>query len=208
MRIGFDFDNTIVCYDEAIAVLAEQMFELPPQVPRTKLGLRGHLRSSGREPEWTAFQGALYGPGMVHAKPYEGAVETMQALVKQGHQLTIVSHRSCKPYAGPPFDLHTAARGWVAQRLQTAGLFLDIAEHPEYRSTVNFLETRKAKVAMIAELCCQVFVDDLPEVLDDPGFPKATVGVHFTPSGEGDCLPNHHRISAWRQLPQFLARFS
>jgi len=81
MRIGLDLDNTIVCYCQAIALLAEEMFELPGEVPRSKLGLRDHLRAAGREPEWTAFQGELYGPGMRYAQPFEGAIATMQQLV-------------------------------------------------------------------------------------------------------------------------------
>ena len=81
IKLGLDFDNTIVCYDAAIEVLAEEMFDLPPEVPRTKLGLRNYLRAEGREPEWTVFQGELYGPGMRHAQPFEGAIETMLQLV-------------------------------------------------------------------------------------------------------------------------------
>lgn len=208
MRIGLDFDNTIVCYDAAIAVLAEKLLDLSAEVPRTKLGMRDHLRATGREPEWTAFQGDLYGPGIVHAQPFEGAIDTMLQLVEQEHELIIVSHRSRKPYAGEPHDLHAAARTWVAERLQSAGLFLDEAENPESNSPVNFLETREAKVAMIAELGCQVFVDDLPEVLEAPGFPEATVGILFTPCGNVPDMADHHRISAWHQLPQFLAELA
>lgn len=206
LRIGLDFDNTIVCYNQAIAVLAEEMFALPTQLPRTKLALRDHLRAAGREAEWTAFQGALYGPGMAHAQPFEGAIDTMQQLVVAGHDLVIVSHRSRRPYAGPAHDLHAAATEWVAQRLQTAGLFLAQEPDPAGSSAVNFLETREAKVARIAELGCQVFVDDLPEVLDAPGFPEATVGVLFAPGTQGSSEPGHHRISAWQQLPALLSQ--
>lgn len=199
LKIGFDFDNTIVCYDGAIALLAEQLFDLPPEVPRTKLGVRDHLRAAGREPEWTAFQGELYGPGMRHAQPFKGAIETMQAFVQQGHQLMIVSHRSRRPYAGPPHDLHVAARSWVEERLQSAGLFA------EDNGSVNFLETRPEKVARIAELGCQVFLDDLPEVLTAPGFPAEATGILFDPSGGSSAPEGHRRISAWPELSEVLA---
>ena len=206
LRIGLDFDNTIVCYDQAIAVLAEEMLALPPQLPRTKLALRDHLRAAGREAEWTAFQGALYGPGMVHAQPFEEAIETMQQLVVAGHDLVIVSHRSRRPYAGPAHDLHAAAREWLAQRLQPAGLFLGQEPDPAGSSAVNFLETRDAKVARIAELGCQVFVDDLPEVLAAPDFPASSTGILFDPSGSTSAPQGQHRISAWKQLPDLLAQ--
>ena len=202
IKLGFDFDNTIVCYDAAIAVLAEELFELPPEVPRTKLGLRNYLRAEGREPDWTAFQGELYGPGMRHAQPFEGAIETMLQLVAAGHELVIVSHRSRLPYAGEPHDLHAAARGWVAEWLQNTGLFA------ENIGSVNFLETRDGKLTRIADLDCRLFLDDLPEVLNDPGFPASTEGVIFAPSGEVGLQENRLLITAWDQLPDLVGALS
>ena len=203
MKIGLDFDNTIVCYNEAIAILAGELFELPPELPRTKLGVRDFLRGAGREPEWTAFQGELYGPGMNHAEPFEGAIATMQQLVADGHELVIVSHRSRRPYAGEPHDLHLAARNWVADRLQRVGLFGSIGD----KSAVHFLETRDQKVEMVAELSCGAFIDDLPEVLEAADFPSDTYTILFNPSQEGE-LPKHGNndlISAWCQLPQLIS---
>ena len=201
--IGLDFDNTIVCYDQAIALLAEELFELPAEVPRTKLGLRNYLRAAAREPEWTAFQGELYGPGMRYAEPFDGAIDTMQQLLAEGHDLVIISHRSRRPYAGEPHDLHAAARGWVADRLQSVGLFGSMGD----KSAANFLETRDEKVEMITHLGCEAFLDDLPEVLSAPGFPAAAAGILFDPSREGQ-LPtksNNDVISAWCQLPQLIS---
>lgn len=202
MRIGLDFDNTIVCYDQAISLLAEELFELPPELPRTKLALRDFLRTAGREPEWTAFQGELYGPGMRHAQPFENAIETMLHLVTAGHELVIVSHRSRLPYAGEPHDLHAAARGWVAERLQCSGLF------NEGNGSVNFLESRQEKVARIAELGCQAFLDDLPEVLADANLPASAVGILFDPTGEIEKQTYLLRITEWLQLPKLLAQIS
>ena len=199
IKLGLDFDNTIVCYDAAIEVLAEEMFDLPPEIPRTKLGLRDHLRGAGREPEWTAFQGELYGPGMRYAQPFEGAIETMLHLVSSGHELVIVSHRSRRPYAGEPHDLHAAARGWVAERLQSTGLFA------EDNGSLNFLVTRQEKVARISELGCQAFLDDLPEVLGAPEFPASAAGILFDPSVVSPAHDGHRRISAWPELFEVLA---
>jgi hypothetical protein len=197
MRIGLDFDNTIVCYDQAIEILAEQTFRLPVELPRTKLALRGFLRQEGREPEWTAFQGALYGPGMQHAQPFSQAIETMLALQEQGHELVIVSHRSLRPYAGPAYDLHAAARGWVRDRLESQGLFKD--------GHVYFYETREAKIAAIGSLGCDVFLDDLPEVLGDAMFPSRTQGVLFDPDGASDG-GRGPRTRRWQELERFLSK--
>jgi len=194
IKLGLDFDNTIVCYDDAIALLAEELFDLPPEVPRTKLGLRDYLRGADREPEWTAFQGELYGPGMRYAQPFEGAVETMMQLVTAGHELVIVSHRSRRPYYGEQHDLHGAARCWVADRLQSARLFC------EDNDSVNFLETRHEKLVRIAELGCKAFLDDLPEVLGAPYFPATTTGILFDPSGTTRKTEGKRCITAWSEL--------
>jgi len=202
MIIGLDFDNTIVCYDQAIVKLSQSIPGLPPSISRTKLGLRDHLRATGREAEWTAFQGTLYGPGMEHAEPFEGALETMLQLVGDGHRLVIISHRSRHPYAGPSYDLHAAARIWVAQRLQNLGLFSSTLDHI---NAVNFLETREGKIAKIGEMKCNVFVDDLPEVLNDGHFPPRTMPVLFDPAGEHVVKGNTYPLIDWRQLPKILA---
>lgn len=203
MRIGLDFDNTIVCYDQAIALLAEELFKLPPDVPRTKLGLRDYLRVAGREPEWTAFQGELYGPGMRYAQPFEGAIATMQLLVAEGHELFIISHRSRRPYAGLPHDLHAAARVWVAYHLQSAGLFGGLGNE----ACVLFLETRDQKVEMISHRCCEAFLDDLPEVLSAPDFPAAAKAILFDPGAAATAVDQSNTavITAWAQLPLQLA---
>lgn len=203
MRIGLDFDNTIVCYNEAIAVLAKELFELPPGIPRTKLSVRDFLRAAGREPEWTAFQGELYGPGMHLAEPFEGAIATMKKLVAGGHELVIISHRSRRPYAGETHDLHLAARNWVADRLQSFGLFGSIGE----KSAVHFLETRDQKVAMIGDLGCAAFLDDLPEVLAARCFPIDTYPILFDPSRKAHFTEHGTNaiISDWCQLPQLIS---
>ena len=202
MIIGLDFDNTIVCYDQAIVKLSQSIPDLPSSISRTKLGLRDHLRATGREAEWTAFQGTLYGPGMEHAEPFDGALETMLKVVADGHRLVIISHRSRHPYAGPPHDLHAAARAWVAQRLQSLGLFSCTVDDAP---TVNFLETREEKITMIGKLACDVFVDDLPEVLNDTHFPSKTKPVLFDPAREHIAKPNSHQLNDWHHLPRILA---
>ena len=197
MRIGLDFDNTIACYDSAIARLAENMFDLPSHLPRTKLGVRDYLRGQGRESDWTIFQGELYGPGMQYAEVYQGALETMLLLSAEGHELFIISHRSKTPYAGPSYDLHEAARCWVKQRLQSHGLFS--------KDQVYFLESKNEKVRMIGMLGCELFLDDLPEVLEDADFPLSTRGILFAPDSRKKPSSTHFTTSGqWTSLPPLL----
>ena len=196
MLIGLDFDNTIVCYDKAIAQLAETLPDLPADLPRTKLTLRDFLRRSNREPEWTAFQGAIYGPGMTCAEPFPQALEVMKTLRGMGHSLCIVSHRSLRPYAGPAYDLHAAARGWVQERLSFIGLVQN--------ESVFFHETREQKIAAVSTLGCEVFLDDLPEVLGDKHFPRACRAILFDPE-KSHMQSEHTRIAHWSELPALIS---
>jgi hypothetical protein len=150
-----------------------------------------------REVEWTAFQGELYGPGMRYAQAYEGAIETMLELSALSHELFIVSHRSKKPYAGPPHDLHAAARAWLKETVQTQGLFTN--------DQVFFLESRDEKVQMIKELDCNIFLDDLPEVLEAIEFPMTTRGILFAPDGSNEKIfTKYTTISRWTSLPALI----
>ena len=202
MRIGLDFDNTIVCYDKAIEILADEIFDLPEELPRTKLGLRDFLRANGRESDWTSFQGELYGPGMQYARLFRGVVDTMQKLVSEGNELVIISHRSRWPYAGHPHDLHAAARAWVADNLQVSGLFGPKGNE----DFVYFLETKHQKLAMITHLDCDAFVDDLPDVLHAPEFPAKAQRILFDPGDKCKAFEEGglSRINCWLQLPMKL----
>jgi hypothetical protein len=196
MRIGLDFDNTIVCYDQAINRLAEETFDLPAGLPRNKTALRDYLRAEGREAEWTLFQGALYGPGMRYAEPFEGALAAIVALQASGHILFIISHRTLYPYAGPKHNLHEAAQGWVAQRLHSRGLL--------ERSAVHFFEAREQKIAAIGRLGCDIFLDDLHEVLADPLFPPSTEKLWFNPHGGTAAPEGLVPVRTWRELVSYV----
>lgn len=195
MLIGLDFDNTIVCYGKAIEKLAGELLDLPSGVPLEKLSLRDFLIRANRESEWTSFQGALYGPGMAFATPFENALETTKELKALGHKLHIVSHRSCRPYAGPAYDLHSAARAWVDKWLICNGLI----DH----DSVVFCETRERKIEYIKMLQCNAFLDDLPEVIEDASFPEDCKAILFDPFGCHRDLA-HCRIEEWTELPGLL----
>jgi hypothetical protein len=192
MLIGLDFDNTIVNYSDAIVRLAKERFELPKDLPVNKVNLRDFLKLEGREGEWTEFQGELYGPGMRYAEPYPGALETMRDLKACGHRLVIISHRTKFPYAGRPYDLHASAMEWVTARLSSQDLLS--------KDAVYFLETREDKIGMIASLNCEVFVDDLPEVLSDPKFPNLTKGILFDPDDVNSDFQANCKIRSWKEL--------
>ena len=53
MRIGIDFDNTIVSYDALFHKVAREAGLVPESVAATKVAVRDYLREIGREDDWT-----------------------------------------------------------------------------------------------------------------------------------------------------------
>lgn len=179
MRIGVDLDNTLACYDRVFLTAALEQGLIPADagVAEDKVSVRDWLRARDRDPDFTALQGYIYGPGMRHVALYPGAAEALAALKAAGAELWIVSHRTAQPFAGPPYDLHAEARRFLAGQ----GLMGEACAFPD---ACVFLETTKeAKVARAAALGCEVFIDDLPEILAMDGFPPGVRKILFDPAG-------------------------
>jgi len=204
MKIGIDFDNTIVRYDRAIAKISERLDDIPKDMKRNKKELRDFLRQSGREQEWTEFQGMLYGPGMEYAEPYSHAVSVMHELEANGHDIMILSHRSRAPYAGPRFDLRKWARDWIVKELGDLKAF----GQDQMNGNALFFESKSEKITAIAEYGCRVFIDDLTSVLNDESFPRDCFRVLFAPNGNRETSSAIRSICCWPELLEVVDEIS
>lgn len=174
VRIGIDLDNTIVCYDEVFGALARCRGIIGSDNRSGRIALRDELRAGGREDVWTELQGEAYGDRMDAAPPFAGAREFVEECARHDVAVFVVSHRTRQPYRGPASDLHAAARHWLVEQ----GFVGSAALTPDR----VFLElTRDDKMRRIRTLRCTHFVDDLPELLTDPAFPKMTIPILFDP---------------------------
>lgn len=195
MIIGVDFDNTIVCYDGIFHRVALERGLIPADLPQDKTTVRNHLRQIGREPDWTEMQGYVYGPRLIDAQPYPGVLDFFRTAVKQGAELRIISHKTKHPLLGEQHDLHAAAWGW----LEANGFF-----DPNcigIRRDQVFLElTKDSKHQRIGTAGCTHFIDDLPEFLLDPGFPKGVERIHFDPCAAADAGKGLRSAQSWQQL--------
>ncbi len=194
MRIGFDFDNTIVSYDSLFHKVAVEQSLIPADVPQSKLAVRDYLRKAGNEDAWTEMQGYVYGARMGDAAAYPGAIEFMKLARNHGISMTIVSHKTRHPFMGPKYDLHEAARGWVENFLVENGD--DLIEPAQ----IFFELTKEAKIARIAGSECDYFIDDLPEILRMPGFPEKTGRILFDPENSHDADEMGAKFESWQQI--------
>ena len=198
MRIGIDFDNTIACYDGVFHRVAVERKLIPPDIPTDKTSVRDHLRRRGRDADFTELQGYVYGTRMDLVSLYPGLVSVLRTAAAAGHQLFIVSHKTKAPFAGAAYDLHKAARDFlVAQQLVDEDVGLVRA------SNVFFEPTKNEKVARIAGLRCDIFIDDLPEFLAMEGFPDNLRRILFDPDahyGSGVSGEPYERYESWQRI--------
>jgi len=198
VRIGLDFDNTIVSYDGLFHQVARERGLIPEGLPETKLAVRDHLRAIGQEPVWTEMQGYVYGARMLEARAFVGVTAFLSWAQRQGIEVAIVSHKTRHPFIGPPYDLHAIAREWVRLHLSEGGRPLILEER------VFFELTKEEKLARIAAGGFDLFLDDLPEILTAPAFPAATLPVLFDPARSTPAPPGTARVCDWAGLREMV----
>jgi hypothetical protein len=193
MHIGIDFDNTIVSYDSLFHRVAREQGLIPADLAPNKVAVRDHLRQTGREETWIAMQGEVYGSRMDEAEIYSGFLEFLDWARRAGHGVSIVSHKTRYPFAGPRYDLHQAARHWVGKNL-LGGDEPRIAE-----SAIYFELTKQEKLQRIGAIGCEVFIDDLPEILLADALPADLRRVLFDPDGNHSPLQDGQlaAVSSW-----------
>ena len=199
MIVGIDFDNTIVCYDGLFYEAAVEREMIPVDTLPTKAAVRDFLRTAGREEAWTELQGLVYGHEIRRAKPFDGVAAFLTRCRDEHVTVNVISHRARRPFAGPAIDMHQAARDWlVAQHW-----FTDTAGGLDHER-VFFEETKADKLARITATGCDVFIDDLPELLDAPEFPSGIERVLFDPHATGPSEPSFKRAGSWQELTDLL----
>lgn len=200
MRIGLDFDNTIVSYDSLFHTVAQEQGVIPPELPANKLAIRDYLREIDKEAIWTEMQGTVYGARMLEAQAFPGVHSFIRRATEAGHSLAIISHKTQYNFLGPRYDLHSAARAWIDRFLCEDGHPL-IAEEQIY-----FELTKDKKIARIESFGCEAFVDDLPEILLAAQFPPTATRYLFDPQAhhQNKNLPGLEPISSWQALEKCL----
>jgi len=202
MRIGIDFDNTIVSYDALFHKVASELDCIDKETPQTKLAVRDHLRKIGRESLWTEIQGIVYGSRMSQAVLYPGVTDFFNWANLNKHNVFIISHKTRFPYLGKKEDLHYFANLWISENLRVEEtLLID-------KSSIFFELTKEDKIRRIKTMKCDYFIDDLPEVLMSVNFPTRTKRILFDPINgcEEQISPsNFLSVQTWQELKNYLS---
>lgn len=176
-RIGIDFDNTLIDYDEVFRTRARARGYVGPGFHGGKDAVREAIRGlPAGEEQWRRLQGEVYGRGILGAVMFEGAEAFLRRARAEGHAILIVSHKTEYGHFDPArVNLREAALAWMGQKG-----FFNIDGFGMTAADVHFAASRAEKLEQIARLGCTHFIDDLPEVLDDPAFPAGVVKILFT----------------------------
>jgi hypothetical protein len=198
MHIGIDFDNTIVSYDGLFHRVCREKGLIPAHLPVSKSEVRNYLRRAGREDDWTALQGYVYGARMSEAEPFPGVRDFIRHCTQAGVPVSIISHKTVRPYLGESYDLHQAALDW----LQLQGFF-DPAQLGLARDQVHFELTKTDKLERIKARGCSHFIDDLPEFLHEADFPVEARRLLFDPHDHYAEEQEFPRFRSWDEVRAF-----
>lgn len=196
MIIGLDFDNCIVDYQYAIEKLikGDKFFCENKPISLNKEHLKKIIIKNYNKERWTLIQGKLYGKYIKYAKPYPYVLETIKKLLKN-NVVYIVSHKTKTPFIGKKYDLHDAASKWINSNLVDENLKPIIDN-----KFVYFNETIEEKVEIISKLKCDIFLDDLIDVLQHETFPKKIKKVLFNPNEIDVYFKEIETINSWKEF--------
>jgi hypothetical protein len=174
-RIGIDFDNTIITYDDVFTVAAKAKGLIAADFSGSKQGVRDAIRLlPDGELAWQRLQGQVYGKGITGAKMVTGVAAFLRRAKAEDCAVVVVSHKTEYGHFDPDrVNLRTAALDWMAEQ----GLF--DRDYGVARENVYFESTRAEKLKRIAALSLTHFIDDLEEVLTDSAFPSDVARILF-----------------------------
>ena len=195
LRIGIDFDNTIINYDDVFCATAKRGSLIRSAFSGGKQAVRDAIRLlPDGELAWQRLQGQVYGKGIAEAKMVAGVEPFLRRCRLEGCAVVVVSHKTEYGHYDPDrVNLRKAALDWMAAQ----GLF--DRDQGVKLENVYFESTRAEKLARIAALGLTHFIDDLEEVLTDPGFPPDVKRILFADDGQSPAA-SYISCSTWREI--------
>jgi len=192
VKIGIDFDNTIINYHHVFHSLACEFSYISVDTPKDKEQVKQAIIAHyGNDLHWQELQSIAYGKAIFQAEAFDGVLVALESLKKQGHELFIVSHKSVASHYDPTVHLREYALDWLTKSLI-------VNETLIHDTSLFFLDNLEDKISTITNLDLDIFIDDLDLVILHPNFPKKTIAIGF---GENK-LSTAERCHDWQQCLQ------
>jgi hypothetical protein len=172
LRIGIDFDNTIITYDDVFRAAAAASGLIAPGFSGNKQAVRDAIRLlPDGELAWQRLQGQLYGKGIGGAAVVAGVATFLRRCRAEDSAVVVVSHKTEYGHFDPDrVNLRKAALDWMARQGLLGG------DHG----------------IALADIY-------LEEVLSDPDFPPDVERILFA-DGAQPTSPTYISCSTWRDI--------
>ena len=196
LKVGIDFDNTIISYDELFYEVAVSSKLANPSVRPFKNDIRAYVRSlDNGEIAWQKLQLEVYGR-YIDKAPVSPMFEEFLDYCKDANvEVFVVSHKTqfAAQDDNREYDLIAHAKEWLLKNkiVSDAG--------PIKKENIFFEPTRSKKIGRIADIGCDIFIDDLYEVLQDDSFPVASAPWLFDPNKIFHEDAGLTRIISWQE---------
>lgn len=200
-KIGIDFDNTLINYEHIFYDVAVQNALIQTSQFLSKKEVRDHIRRSPNgEILWQKLQADVYGRYINDAQTFAGVIEFLTEGVRRNTKFYIVSHKT--PYAiqdiEHKFPLIELAKNWLTQHKIVSN------NGPVFPESVFFENTLQKKLNRIDELNCDVFIDDLEEVLIDPLFPNNAQPILFGSALSSKVYSKFEEFESWFDIARYV----
>jgi hypothetical protein len=199
-RIGIDFDNTLVCYDEVFAQTAKAEKLIPQDFRGGKASVRDFIRRFyGGDEEWQRLQGRVYGDQMDGAALFPGAARFLSRCSRRADtNVFIVSHKTeFGHFDASGINLREVARAWMVKHGFFEKSCFNLSGDALY-----FEPTRDDKIKRIAELGCTHFIDDLEEVLEHSLFPAGVRRILFLNGRSRSPAVSDEVCADWQEIEE------
>lgn len=184
--VGLDLDNTLIDYTQAYSKIAE-IFGLTIE-NFNKDSIKQHLTDNKKnDVEWQRFQSILYTQGLDYAKLAPGLLNFLKFCKTKSIKVSVVSHKTLTtPKKFGNLNLRTPALKWLKeQQLIPALISLE---------DIFFCSTKSLKIEKINQLKCEIFVDDLEEVLYDSSLNFNVKRVQFSNEVKNNSICNFEEL--------------
>jgi len=174
-RVGFDFDNTIVEYNDVLCTVAKNHGLLDSNFVGGKRSARDAiwLLPDG-EIAWQRLQGQEYGKEIGGGRLIDGVEKFLRRCRAEGCGVVVVSHKT--EYGRHDLDRMNLRKATL-RRMAANGLFE--GESAVSVGNIYFEDTRAKKLVRTASLSLTHFIDGLEEVLADLSFPPSVKRILF-----------------------------
>ena len=204
--VGIDLDNTIINYNDAFKYTAIKLNLLSKEWVKSNLLsangispknlIKKHILSQkGGQYNWESLQGQVYGNFIQRAQIFSGVANFLLHCYSRGIKVFVISHKTkFGHYDKYKTSLREAAVNFLEQNNLLSGAY------GLSKNSIFFFDTREDKVRKIAELGCNYFIDDLPEVFLEPNFPKKTEKITFNPQGQ---FSYENSFNTWHEINKY-----